>query len=118
MLIDTIEEQYPDRLLAGLDLSHTGFTTYFELDEDRRMQLRINAYWHNKRLSVFETLTVKERGGRMPVHEGKEHIFEHVDDTIPTLLKGYLQTAIGDIDKHTYENSFAGLILEQLFGNA
>jgi hypothetical protein len=118
MFIDTIEQQYLDRVLLHIDLDHTGFVTLFEISDNSRLKVDISVHQYNGKLAVFEVAHEQIATGRSAFIDSKEYALEGDASSILPLLKQYLQTAIGNIDEHTYEGSFAGMVLEQFLGKS
>ena len=113
MFIDTIEQRYPDRVLLHIDLDHTGFVTLFELPGNSRLKIDISVHPYKGKLAIFEVAHEQRETGRYAFIDSKEYALEGDTSSILPLLKQYLQMTIGDIDEHTYEGSFAGMVLEQ-----
>lgn len=113
MFIDSIEEQYPDRVLLHIDLRHTGFIALFELPGNRRVKVDVSIHHYKGKLAVFEIAHEQLEIGRYPFIQSKEYELEGNAASILLLLRQYLRTTSGDIEAHTYEGSFAGLVIEQ-----
>ena len=118
MFIDTIEQRYPDRVLLHIDLDHNGFVVLFELPGNSRLKVDISAHQYKGKLAIFEVAHEQIETGRCAFIDSKEYALEGDISSIPPLLKHYLQTVMGDLDEHTYEGSFAGMVLEQFLSKS
>jgi hypothetical protein len=111
MFIDTIEERYPDRALLGIDLGSSGFKAFFALPDDHRLKIDISAHVYNQ--NVYEIVQETDRS-RVYLSQADHYSITEDEASIPLLLKNYLQIVIGNLEEHTYEHSFVGLLLQFL----
>jgi hypothetical protein len=117
MFLDTIDERYPERMLAGIALTHIGFQASFDLPDDHHLTVSINIHQlkGRRRFEVYET--VRENSSSRHLLSEADH-FEVKGDAASMMAKRmeYLKKAIGDFNEHSYEDSFVGWLLEQPCG--
>lgn len=110
MFIDTVDEQYPGRVLKQLYLRYTGFSVLFDLPSERQLKIEINVFAkEDNSLEVYEHVHGVEPSRRYWLAESRRYEVSGIDP-LP-LLEAYLKTTIGGIE-HSYEGSFAEVLLK------
>jgi hypothetical protein len=116
MFLDTIDERYPERVLAGVALSHIGFEVFFDLPDKHHLKFSINIYQlkGRQRFEIYETV-LETSPSRFHYSDGNHFEVEGDAASMMATRMEYLKKAIGDFEQHSYEDSFVGLLLEQVF---
>jgi hypothetical protein len=116
MFIDEIDGRYPDRILAGVALSHIGFQVSFDLPDEHHLKVSINIYQLEGRqcFEVYETVQ-ETSPSRLHRSEGDHFEVEGDASSLLVMRRDCLKRAIGDFDEHSYDDSFVGWLLEQGF---
>lgn len=109
MFIESLDEQYPKRVLKSIRLTYEGFQVVFDLPQQRYLEITIHAFAKEDHILVFELLKGTE-SGRYWLIDSRRHAV--IGDILP-LLESYLRTTIGGIE-HGYEGSFAEMILASI----
>lgn len=109
MFIDSLDEQHPDRVLRSISLDFAGFRVVFDLPDERRLEITINAFAKDDgTIEVYEHLQGAEPYHRYWLIDSGHFIVSGTDPL--SLLTSYLKKTLGGIE-HGYEGSFAEVLL-------
>lgn len=111
MFIDTINEQYPGRVLNDVTLDYCGFGALFDLPENRKLKVRVHLYVIETGLEVYETAQ-ETSYRRVHLSMGEHYLIDGSESDIMRLLETYLKQVLGGVE-HGYEGSFATMLLER-----
>jgi hypothetical protein len=115
MFLDEIEFHYPNRVLNQIDVEYSRFQVLFDLPKEHKLKVSVGVFWRRSgHLEVYESVQEMKKH-RIYFIQSNDHPIDGDELAIPSILQGYLKTALGNFDTHTYAGSFVGCLLEQVF---
>ena len=111
-MLYALAQRYPGRVLKSIRFEYGGFDVHFDLPRKRHLSISVSAYAkENGTIEVYETAKGSDSHHYWLI-DGNSYTVNGADP-LP-LLTSCLKATIGSVE-HSYEGSFATMLLEQAF---